>query len=133
MAVIVCVVVAPGLNLAGFAPHADCANHDQRQDRDAADEHRRVELLGEHELELAAVVHQDRDGPKEADDEDGQQLLDEIVAGRFAVMMMVMSHEKPPFGRASSRQADVFFNRARRAHASTLANYPGMPVQWFIW
>jgi hypothetical protein len=104
MTVFMIVIVRVSVHHARFTPETDGANDNQHQYSDAADEHRDVELFGEHEIEPATVVHQDRHGAEEPDDENGEQLLHEIIARRF-VMMMIVSHDRLPW------------------------NYPGIPVQ----
>ena len=60
---------------------------------DPAGQHRDMEVRGEDVLQLAAVVHQDRHGPEQADDEDGEQLFREVVAERLAVVVMTVGHD----------------------------------------
>jgi len=91
--VVMMVTVVVGLDRAGFLPDGKRPHGHQDEHRDSANQHGNVEGIGEHDTELAALVHQDGDAAEQADHEDREQLLDEIIARRLAVMMVIVRHD----------------------------------------
>jgi hypothetical protein len=84
-----------GLHRAGFLPDGDRAQDHESENADPAVEHGVVEARRE-EAEAIGAIHLDRREADEPAHEDGQQLLREVIAGGFAVVMMVIvSHCRP--------------------------------------
>jgi hypothetical protein len=91
--VVVMVIAVVGLDRAGFLPDGKRPHGHKDEHRDAADQYGKVKSAIEHEFELAALIQQNRDPAEQADHEDREQLLDEIIARRLAVMMVIVRHD----------------------------------------